>query len=113
MVRAYAFLAAAIGSEVVATLALKASRGFSRPGPSVLVVLGYALAFFCLSKSLEAGMGLGAAYAIWSGAGIVLIATLGFLVFGERFDLAGIVGIGLILVGVLVLNVFSTAARHG
>lgn len=113
MLRAYAFLAVAIVSEVAATLALKASRGCSRPGPGVLVVLGYGVAFFCLSKALEAGLGIGVAYAIWSGVGIVLIAALGFLVFGEAVDAAAVVGMGLILAGVVVLNVFSAAVRHG
>ena len=113
MIRAYAFLAAAILCEVVATVALKASRGFSRPGPSVVVALGYGVAFVCLSQALQAGIGMGVAYAIWSGVGIVLIAILGSLFFGESVDAAGVIGLALIVAGVIVLNVFSKAVRHG
>lgn len=101
----------AIVSEVVATSALKASDGFSKLGPSVIVVVGYALAFYFLSLSLKV-MSVGIAYAIWAGLGIVLTAIIGWFLFGQKLDLAAFLGIGLILLGVIVINVFSNASGH-
>ncbi|TDR94602.1 SMR family transporter [Enterovirga rhinocerotis] len=105
------FLAAAIVAEVIATSALKASDGFSRLWPSVVTVIGYAIAFYCLSLTLRT-IPVGIAYAVWSGAGIVLISGVGWALFGQKLDAAAIVGIGLILAGVLVLNLMSKAAPH-
>jgi small multidrug resistance pump len=113
LLRAYLYLAFAIVAEVIATSSLKASHGFTKPAPSALVVLGYGAAFYLLSLSLKLGMSIGVAYAIWSGLGIVLIAAVGVVLFGERLDLAAIVGFALIVLGVLVLNLFSGAVRHG
>jgi small multidrug resistance pump len=110
--RAYLLLAIAIVAEVLATSALKASDGFSRLVPSVVVVAGYGTAFYCLALSLKAGLSIGVAYAIWSGVGIVLIAAIGFLIYGERLDWAAIAGFGLIVAGVVVLNLFSRLVRH-
>ncbi|SBT17639.1 Multidrug transporter EmrE [Marinomonas gallaica] len=101
----------AILSEVVATSALKASEGFSKLGPSVLVVVGYALAFYFLSLTLKV-MSVGIAYAIWAGLGIVLTAIIGWLIFEQKLDTAALVGMGLILLGVIVINVFSNASGH-
>jgi small multidrug resistance pump len=112
MTRAYLLLAVAIAAEVVATSALKATDGFRRPGPSALVIAGYATSFGCLSACLRAGLGVGVAYAIWSGVGIVLIAAIGVVVYRERIDAAAVVGFALILAGVVVLNVFSGAVAH-
>lgn len=103
------YLAVAIVSEVIATSALKASDGFSRAGPSLVVVAGYGLAFFFLSLTLRT-MPVGVAYAIWSGVGVALIALIGWLVFGQALDPPAIVGMVLIVAGVVVLNVFSRAA---
>lgn len=104
-------LAIAIVSEVIATSALKASEGFSRLWPSLVVVAGYAAAFYCLSLTLKT-IPIGVVYAIWSGVGIALIALIGWLVFGQSLDAAAIIGMLLIIAGVVVLNVFSkTVAR--
>ena len=112
MTRSYLLLAFAIVSEVIATSALKASDGFNRPVPSVVVVFGYAGAFYALSLSLKAGLSVGVAYAIWSRVGIVLIAAIGALVYGERIDGPAVVGFGLIVAGVVVLNLFSGLVKH-
>jgi len=107
----YLYLFIAIVSEVVATSALKASEGFTRLWPSVIVVAGYGLAFFCLSLTLRA-MPVGIAYALWSGIGIVLIAAVGWIAFRQALDLPALFGIGLILAGVLVINLFSRTVGH-
>ena len=104
-------LAIAILSETVATTALKASAGFTRPLPAVVVVLGYGLAFYCLSLTLRT-IPLGVAYAVWSGVGIVLVTAAGWLLYGQKLDAAALAGIGLIVAGVLVMNLFSKTAGH-
>ena len=100
------FLSIAIVSEVIATSALKASEGFSRLWPSLIVVAGYATAFYFLSLTLKT-LPIGVVYAIWSGVGIALIALIGWLVFGQSLDAAAIIGLLLIIAGVVVINVFS------
>jgi small multidrug resistance pump len=112
MTRSYLLLAFAIVSEVIATSALKASDGFSRLVPSVVVVVGYAGAFYALSLSLKAGLSVGVAYAIWSGVGIILIAAIGALAYGERPDAPAVVGFVLIVAGVVVLNLFSRLVKR-
>ncbi len=101
----------AIAAEVVATSALKASEGFSRLWPSLLVVAGYATAFYCLSLTLKT-IPVGMAYAIWSGAGIVLVSLIAWLVFKQRLDLPAMLGMGLIVAGVLVIQLFSHSQAH-
>lgn len=96
----------AILSEVAATSALKASDGFKNLLPSVVVVLGYGSAFYFLSLALRT-MPMGVAYAIWSGIGIVLISLAGFVLYGQKLDLAALAGIALIIAGVFVLQVLS------
>lgn len=108
---AYLFLGIAIVAEVIATSALKASEGFSRLGPSLLVVAGYGVAFYCLSLVMKT-IPIGIAYAIWSGVGVSLIALIGWLVYRQPLDLAAIVGISLIISGVMVLQLFSSTAAH-
>lgn len=105
------FLAIAIVSEVIATSALKASEGFTRLWPSVLVVTGYAIAFYCLSLVLKT-IPVGVVYAIWSGAGIALIALVAWVFFGQSLDLPAIIGLLLIVAGVVVLNFFSKTVSH-
>jgi small multidrug resistance pump len=100
------YLALAIAAEVVATSALKAAAGFTRPLPSVLVVLGYSIAFYCLSLSLKV-VPVGVAYAIWSGVGTALIAVIGWLWLGQTLDLAALIGLALIVAGVAVMQIFS------
>ena len=105
----WAYLAVAIVAEVIATSALKASEGFTRFVPSIVVVVGYGIAFAFLSLTLRT-IPVGVAYAIWSGVGIVLIALVGYFVFGQVLDAAALSGMALILAGVLVINLFSGAA---
>ncbi|WP_288402215.1 SMR family transporter [uncultured Acinetobacter sp.] len=106
----YLFLTIAIIAEVIATSALKASQGFSVLKPSIITILGYAVALFFLSLTLKT-MPVGIAYAIWSGAGIVLISTVGWIFFKQHLDLAAIIGLGLMLAGIIVINVFSNSTH--
>ncbi len=101
----------AIVAEVIATSALKSSEGFTKPIASVIVVLGYMIAFYCLSLTLKT-IPVGIAYAIWSGVGIVLVTTIAWIVFDQKLDVWGIIGIVLIMSGVLVLNLLSKTSSH-
>jgi small multidrug resistance pump len=105
------YLAIAILSEVIATSALKGSEGFSRWAPSVLVVVGYASSFYFLSLTLRT-IPLGIAYAIWAGAGVAVVALVGWVVYRQPLDVAAVVGIALIVSGVIVLNLFSKTVAH-
>jgi small multidrug resistance pump len=105
------FLSIAIAAEVIATSALKAADGFTRLGPSLVVIAGYGIAFYFLSLALR-GIPVGVAYAVWSGVGIVLISVIGWFAFGQTLDAAAVLGIGLIMAGVIVLNVFSRSPVH-
>ena len=107
----FVYLAIAIVAEVVATSALKASDGFTAWRPSLLVVAGYVVSFYFLSLALRT-IPVGVAYAIWSGVGVVLIAIAGWLIHGQRLDAPALIGIGLIVSGVIVMNVFSSASAH-
>lgn len=108
---AYVYLAVAIAAEVIATSALKASQGFTRAGPSLVVAAGYGIAFYFLSLTLKT-VPVGVAYAIWSGAGILLIALIGWLVLKQPLDLPAVLGMALIVAGVAVIQLFSKAAAH-
>lgn len=103
---AYLYLAIAIIAEVIATSSLKASHSFTKLAPSLLVVVGYTTAFYCMSLCMEK-ISIGVAYAIWSGVGILLLAGVGVVVYGQKLDAAAIVGFLLILAGIAVLNLFS------
>jgi len=107
----YLYLLVAIVSEVIGTSALKASEGFTKLGPSLLTVAGYGLAFYFLSLTLAA-IPVGVAYAVWSGVGVVLIALVGFLWFGQTLDAPALIGLALILAGVLTINLFSSSVSH-
>ena len=100
------FLSMAIVAEVIATSSLKASAEFTKFWPSVIVVLGYAIAFYFLSLTLRS-IPVGIAYAVWSGLGIVLVSLVGWWLYNQTLDLASIIGMGLIIAGVLVINLFS------
>ena len=106
----FAYLALAILAEVVGTSALKASNGFTVWAPSAVVVVAYAVSFYFLSLALRT-IPVGVAYAIWSGVGIVLISTIGWVAFRQRLDAAALVGIVLIIAGVAVINLFSSTVR--
>ena len=109
--QAYMALGLAIVAEVIATSALKASEGFTRPGPSAIVVLGYGLAFYCLSLTLKT-VPVGVAYAVWSGLGIVLITLAGYVLYRQRIDAAALIGMALIVAGVAVIQLFSKTTTH-
>lgn len=104
------YLAIAIIGEIIGTTALKASDGFTRLGPSLLVVLGYGIAFFLLAQVLRS-IPLGITYAIWSGVGVAAVTVIGWVMYGQRLDLPALVGIGLIVAGVVVLNLWSGPAH--
>lgn len=107
----YLLLAMAIAAEVVATTALKASAGFSRLGPSLLVVAGYGAAFWLLGLVMRT-VPVGVAYAIWSGAGIVLITLLAVVIYRQLPDLPALLGMGLIIAGVVVIQLWSDSGGH-
>jgi small multidrug resistance pump len=107
----YLYLGIAILSEVAATTFLKLSDGFSKPLPSLVTVAGYGIAFYFLSLTLRS-MPVGVAYAIWSGVGIVLISLAGWLLYKQLLDLPALLGMGLIMAGVVVINLFSKTAVH-
>ncbi|WP_273151519.1 DMT family transporter [Methylophaga thiooxydans] len=107
----YLYLTIAIIAEVAATSALKASEEFTRLIPSVIVVVGYCVAFYFLTLVLRV-IPIGITYAIWSGVGIVLVALVGFLLYKQTPDIPAIIGMGLIILGVVVINVFSKTISH-
>ena len=109
--QAHIALGIAIVAEVVATSALKASDGFTRLWPSLLVVLGYGVAFYGLSLTLKT-IPVGVAYAVWSGLGVVLITAVSWVLFGQKLDAPALIGMGLIVAGVIVMNVFSKSVSH-
>lgn len=107
----FAILLLAIIFEVIATSALKASEGFTRLLPSIIVIAGYAVAFYLLSQALKS-IPIGTTYAIWSGVGTAITVIVGVVLYREGIDLARIIGIGLIILGVLVLNLFTSTSAH-
>ncbi len=107
----YLYLGIAIIAEVVATSALKSSQGFTKPLASIVVVVGYCIAFYCLSIVLKT-IPIGIAYAIWAGMGIFLIASISAVIYKQIPDLPAIIGMCLILTGVVVINVFSKTVSH-
>ncbi|MBG6244270.1 QacE family quaternary ammonium compound efflux SMR transporter [Candidatus Symbiopectobacterium sp. 'North America'] len=107
----YLFLFLAIVAEVIATSALKLSDGFSRLMPSIITVIFYGVSFYCLSLTMRT-LPTGIIYAIWSGVGIVLIATVSWLFYGQKLDLPAILGMLLIILGVIVINLFSKSVAH-
>lgn len=107
----YAVLVVAIVFEVLGTSAMQAAQHFTRLVPTVTMVVCYAIAFFFLSYTLRY-IPVGIAYAVWSGLGIVLISLVGYFAFGQKLDLAAVIGLGLIICGVVVLNVFSKSTFH-
>ena len=107
----YIYLILAVFAETIGTTALQASQQFTRIGPSVLVVVAYAISFYLLSMTLKV-MPVGLVYAIWSGLGIVFIACIGFAVFAQRLDLPAILGLAMIVTGIVVIHVFSSATTH-
>ncbi|PWG17453.1 DMT family transporter [Salibaculum griseiflavum] len=111
MPKHYLFLLLAVAAETIGTSALQASQQFTRLWPSALVVVAYAISFYLLSLTLKY-MPVGIMYAMWSGLGIVFIALIGWLAFRQTLDLAAIIGIGLILAGIVIIQLFSQTATH-
>lgn len=111
MMLTYTYLVFAIAAEVIGTTALKASDGFSRLGPSILTVAAYVVAIFLLSLTLRT-LPTGIAYAVWSGLGIVLISVVSWIWFKQPLDTAAVIGLGMIIAGVVVVNLFSTSIPH-
>jgi len=107
----WVYLILAITSEVIATSALKATEGFTRWQPSLIVFAGYCSATYLLSLTLKV-IPIGVAYALWSGIGVTLITLVGWVLYNQKLDSAALIGIGLIVSGVVVLNVFSKSIIH-
>jgi small multidrug resistance pump len=109
MTSPFLLLLGAIFSEVIATTSLKASDGFTKPLPSLLVIIGYGIAFYLMSLAIRT-MPVGTAYAIWAGLGTALTVLVGVLIYRESLDLARVAGVALIVAGVIVLNIFAKGA---
>jgi small multidrug resistance pump len=107
----WVYLLIAVSGEVIATAALKASQGFTVLVPSAVVVAGYGIAFYFLSLTLNQ-IPVGISYALWSGIGIVLISIIGWFFLDQRLDVPATLGIGLIIAGVAVINLFSKTTAH-
>jgi small multidrug resistance pump len=107
----YAMLVLAIVFEVLGTSAMQAAQHFTRLLPTLVMVVCYAVAFYFLSYTLKA-IPVGIAYAFWSGLGIVLISVAGYFFFGQKLDFAAVLGLGLIIAGVVILNLFSKSTIH-
>ncbi|ABU71448.1 quaternary ammonium compound-resistance protein [Vibrio campbellii] len=104
-------LSIAIVCEVIATSSIPKTEQFTKMMPSTVVIIGYGIAFFLLSVTVKS-MPVGIVYAIWSGAGIVLVAAVGYFLYGQKLDLAALVGIGFILTGVMIVNLLSKTVGH-
>ena len=107
----YLYLVVAIACETIGTTALQASQQFTRLWPSVLVVLAYGAAFYFMALVLRV-IPVGVVYAIWSGLGVVMIAAIGYVVFGQKLDLPAVLGLGLIIAGIAVIHLFSNTTAH-
>jgi small multidrug resistance pump len=107
----YLILVLAVLAETIGTTALQASRQFTRLVPSVVVVLAYGISFYLLSMTLKV-MPVGIVYALWSGTGIVFISLIGLFVFGQKLDLAAVLGIAMIVGGIAVIHLFSGTTAH-
>lgn len=108
---AWFLLAISICCEVIGTTGLKYSEGFSKPLPTILSLCCFAIAFYLVSVVFRT-LPVGLVYAIWSGAGIVLTSVIAFFAFDQKPDLAGFIGMAMILGGVLVINLFSSSSAH-
>lgn len=108
---AWIALTLAIVAEVIGTSCLKASHGFTKPWPSAVVIVGYGASFYFLARALET-IPIGVGYAVWSGVGLVLISLAGWAFFEQSLDRAAVLGMGLILAGVAVLNLWSKTTPH-
>ena len=108
---AYYYLAIAICAEVIATVSMKAVKGFSTPLPLILVIVGYATAFWMLTLVVRT-IPVGVAYAVWAGMGIVMVSVAALFIYGQTLDLPAMLGMALIVLGVVVIQLFSKTAGH-
>ena len=108
---AYLYLAIAICSEVIATVSMKAIKGWSTPIPLLLVIVGYATAFWMLTLVVRT-IPVGVAYAVWAGMGIVMVSIAALFIYGQKLDIPAMLGMGLIVLGVVVIQLFSKTAGH-
>jgi len=108
---AYVYLAIAIVAEVIATSAIKASQEFTQLVPSILVIVGYGIAFYFMALTLRS-IPVGITYAIWSGIGIVLVAVVAAVIYKQVPDVPAMLGMGLIIAGVVVIQLFSKTVQH-
>jgi len=108
---AYVYLFFAIMTETIGTVALQASQQFTRLWPTTVMAVAYILSFYLMALALRT-MNLGVVYAIWSGLGIVFIAALAYLVYGQKLDLPAIIGLGMIMGGIVIIHLFSSTATH-
>ena len=111
MTAAYYYLAIAICSEVIATGSMKAIKGWSTPIPLLLVIVGYGVAFWMLTLVVRT-VPVGVAYAVWAGMGIVMVSIAALFIYGQKLDLPAMLGMGLIVLGVVVIQLFSKTAGH-
>jgi small multidrug resistance pump len=111
MPKHYLFLIVAVLAETIGTSSIQASQQFTRLWPSVLAIISFAFAFYFLSLTLKV-LPVGIMYAMWSGLGIIFIAIIGWVYFGQKLDLAAVFGMSLILAGIVVINLFSSTATH-
>jgi len=111
MPKAYLLLMIAVVFETIGTASLQASQQFTRLVPSVLVVIGYGAAFYLMAQTLKY-LPVGITYAVWSGLGIVFISVIAFFAFGQKLDWPAMIGMGLIVLGILVIHLFSNTAVH-
>lgn len=105
------FLLIAIFLETIATTSLKASEGFTKPIPTTITLIGYAGAFYLLSLTLRT-IPIGIAYALWSGIGIVLVTIAAYFLYKQKLDMPALIGIALIIIGVLVIQLYSKSQAH-
>ena len=108
---AYLYLASAMCSEVVATVSMKAVKGWSTPLPLALVIIGYSIAFWMLTLVVRT-VPVGVAYAVWAGMGIVMVSIAALFIYGQKLDVPAMLGMGLIVLGVVVIQLFSKTAGH-
>lgn len=110
MTKYWMFLAVAIIAEVAATSALKFSEGMTKWVPALVVIAGYSVAFYCLAQAIQA-IPVGISYAVWAGVGIVLVALVGWVLFGQKLDAAAMLGIAFIILGVVLITLVSKSVK--
>lgn len=111
MFKIYLILAVSICAETLATTMMKASNGFTRLVPSIIVVVGYAISFYGLSQVVKV-MNIGIAYAIWAGMGIFLVSTMSFFIYKQRLDTPALIGMGCIALGIMIIQLYSKSVSH-